>query len=97
MLFGVIVASSCSSLVHLLSSVKNIARNASGLDGIEEWRLDLPTLFAQSGVRSGFLWPGRGFTAVFLGKVIQGLTKESKRCILNKRLRKRLYTLMAGV
>jgi hypothetical protein len=31
---------------------------------------------------------------VFFGKAMQGLTKESKRCILNKRLRKRFYALV---
>ena len=39
---------------------------------------------------------GSEFIADFLGKAMQGLTKESERCILNKRLRKRFYAFVAG-
>jgi hypothetical protein len=42
----------------------------------------------------GFYGQDSEFMRVFFGKVMQGLTKESKRCILNKRLRKRFYALV---
>jgi len=43
----------------------------------------------------GFYGQDSEFMRVFFGKAMQGLTKKSERCILNKRLRKRFYALVA--